>query len=282
MTYELVIIGGGITGIKAAIKAHEMGLKDVIITDHNAQSGGFYSSLFQRDEYREEKALVDQFKKLPYEKWTQSTAIGLFEAFTGGEHELNIQTPVDTKDIKAQKVIIASGALEKPREAHKISGTRPSGVMTSLMAMGLLERGYIPGKKTTVFVNSKASHSLAEEMSSKGIAVKTIDPNDYSLHAVHGHAHLTGIDIKHRKNGLVESTPCDSLIFSEGYIPSTFFLKGSGIELDQQFFIHIDEKGQTSVDGILAFGTCTTFPYMSDDQIEENLAQFLKEGGINT
>lgn len=72
---------------------------------------------------------------------------GLFEAFAGGNHELNIQTPSGTKDITAEKIIICSGALEKPREAHKIYGTRPAGVMTPTMAIGLMNRNLLPGKK---------------------------------------------------------------------------------------------------------------------------------------
>ncbi|WP_340084737.1 FAD-dependent oxidoreductase [Siminovitchia sp. FSL H7-0308] len=276
MKYELVIIGAGLTGIETALKAHELGLKDVLVVDYNDEFGGFCNPLFHEEGFESEKKLVETFKDLPYEKWTKATVTGLFEAFAGGNHELNIQTPSGTKDITAEKIIICSGALEKPREAHKIDGTRPAGVMTPTMAIGLMNRNLLPGKKVAVYENSKTSRAVSAILAKQGVDVVTVQADDYAVHKIHGTSRVEKIDIKNNHNEQIKSLDCDSFIFSEGFIPSTFFLKGTGIELNDQHFVVTDHAGQTSVENILAFGHCTDQFEVASERIEASVKQLFQ------
>ncbi|MFS0646068.1 NAD(P)/FAD-dependent oxidoreductase [Siminovitchia sp. 179-K 8D1 HS] len=271
MKYELVIIGAGITGIQSALKAYEMGLKDVLIVDYHDTFGGFSNPLFNEEGFELEKKLVEKFNDLPYEKWTKATVTGLFEAFAGGDHVLNVQTPTGTFDIMAEKIIICSGALEKPREAHKIDGTRPAGVMTPTMAAELMKRGFLPGKKVAVLDNSKTSRAVAALLSKQGLDVIRIQADDYEVHKIYGKSRVDRVDIKHKYTEQVESLVCDSLIFSKGFIPSTFFLKGTGIALNDKLYVVTDHAGKTSVDNILAFGHCTDHHEVSCEQIESSM-----------
>ncbi|MBO1001832.1 NAD(P)/FAD-dependent oxidoreductase [Pseudogracilibacillus auburnensis] len=273
MKYELVIIGAGLTGVEVALQAKKMGLESVLIVDYNDQFGGFNHSLLAEDAFEEEKNRMKKFKELPYEKWTNATVTGLFEAFGDGEHEINVQTKTGTFDIEAKKIIICSGALEKPREAHKIGGTRPAGVMTPTMALGLLDRGFLPGNQVVVYENSKTSRALSKLLENKGVQVTTVEANDYALHKVYGKSSLEKIEVKDKNNDEIESFQCDSLIFSEGFIPSTFYLKGTGIELNDKQFILTDSEGKTSVDNILAFGYCTDHNETSNETIEKSMKQ---------
>lgn len=275
MKYELVIIGGGLTGIEVALQAHDNSLEDVLIVDYNDRFGGYNSVLFNNDEFENEKNLLDKFNDLPYEKWTNATVTGLFEAFAGGNHEVNVQTPSGTVDVEAERIIICSGALEQPREAHKISGTRPAGVMTPMMAVGLLERGFLPGEKIVVFENSKTTRFLSSYLLNKGVDVIRIQENDYFLHMIYGKSRIEKVELKNKNSGQIETFDCDSLIFSEGFIPSTFFLKGTGVELNNSNFILTDSEGKTSVDNILAFGSCTGHPEISREQIKKSIKQLL-------
>ncbi len=271
MKYELVIIGAGLTGIETAIQAYEEGLKSVLIVDYNDQFGGFNSALFKEDEFDKERELVEKFSKLPYEKLTNATVTGLFEAFGEGNHEINIQTPSGTLDVEAEAIIICSGALEKPREAHKIGGTRPAGVMTPMMAVGLLERGYLPGEDVLLFENSKTSQFLSTYLSDKGVNVKGMKAEDYLIHMIYGKSRVEKVEIKNKTNGQIEAFDCDTLIFSEGFIPSTFYLKGTGIELNEEHFIVTDDEGKTSVEKIFAFGYCTTQSETSTERIKKSI-----------
>lgn len=276
MKYDLVIIGAGITGIQVALKAHEIGLKDVLIVDYNDKFGGFSNPLFNEEGFEPEKKLVEKFNALPYTKWTKATVTGLFEAFAGGNHEVNIQTPSGTSDMMADKIIICSGALEKPREAHKIGGTRPAGVMTPTMAAGLMNRNFLPGKKVAIFENSKTSCAVSTLLAKQGVDVIRIQADDYAVHKIYGKSRVERIDIKNKHHEHIEAVDCDSLIFSEGFIPSTFFLKGTGIELDDKLFVLTDHAGHTSVNNILAFGHCTDHFEVSSERIESSMKQLFK------
>lgn len=276
MKYELVIIGAGSAGMEVALQAHDNGLEDVLIVDYNNRFGGYNSVNFNGNEFETEKEKIDKFNELSFKKWTNATVTGLFEAFGGGNHEIHIQTPSGTKDVEAEKIVICSGALEKPREAHKIGGTRPAGVMTPMMAVELLDRNFVPGGKTVVFENSKMSRLLSKTLSIKGVDVIQIQAEDYELHMIYGTSRVEKVELKNKNNDQIESFECDSLIFSEGFIPATFFLKGTGIELNDTHFILTDDDGKTSVDNIFAFGYCTDHFNVSSEQIEKSMKQLIK------
>ncbi|MCK9906292.1 hypothetical protein MXD63_40675, partial [Frankia sp. Cpl3] len=112
-------------------------------------------------EFSREKELLEKAADLPYEIRTQSTVVGFFPGGEGDPHQLFVQSPTGTYSVEAKKVLIASGSLEKPREAHKIAGTRPAGVMTPMMVMQLRERGYQPGNRIVVMDSGRISRSTA-------------------------------------------------------------------------------------------------------------------------
>ena len=273
MKYNLVIIGAGLTGIKVALEAHEKGLEDVLVVDHNEQFGGFDQYLFNEPEFQGEKNQIEDFGSLPFEKWPNATVTGFFEAFGNGLHEINVQTKTATIDIEAEHIIICSGGLEKPKEAHKISGTRPAGVMTPSMAINLLERGYLPGEKIMVYENSKITKSLSKLLLHKSKEVIQVMANDFHVETISGKSRVEKVELQNKQNIQLEIHECDSIIFSEGYIPATFFLKGTGINLNNQQFIENDTNGKTSVDNIYALGNCTVHEDVSQDKIKGILQQ---------
>ncbi|ARK25168.1 hypothetical protein SporoP37_11215 [Sporosarcina sp. P37] len=276
MKYEHVIIGAGITGMKVMLAAQKLGLKNVLLVDHNPKLGGFNSAIYQEKGFEKERSLISECNDTPYEIWTNSTVIGLFESSDDSSHEINIQTPDGTKDIKAAYIYICSGSLAKPREAHKIGGTRPAGVMTSNMAAGLLDRDILPRNQVAVYVNSKETLALAEVLAAKGVAVQQINADQHLIHMIYGKNHLEKIDIIHKENKELQTIECDSLIFSEGLIPATFYLRGTGIELNEDHFVKTGVDGTTNVKNILAFGTCTVQPDAQESEIEKSIKQILQ------
>ncbi|ASS89638.1 FAD-dependent oxidoreductase [Aeribacillus pallidus] len=257
MAYELVIIGAGITGLKSALIAQKSGLKDVLIIDYEKQKGGFGSSLFDREEFGEEKKILEESDQLTYEIWTQSTAVGFFAGEEGGNHQISVQTPEGTKEIEAKKVLLCTGSLEKPREGNKIPGTRPAGVMTSQMAVGLLERDYKIGTKIAIYENSKLTEALAGLLEEKGAEVNRLNGEEVEITNIKGVSRICEIEVKNKSTGEKASYPCDTLIYSNGKIPCTFYLKGSEVELDDEQNIKVDEKGNTNIARVAAFGSCT-------------------------
>ena len=258
MRYELVIVGAGVSGLTSALAACEAGLSDVLIIDHERRIGGFASLLRDHEEFRAERRLMEQADKLPYPIWRQATAVGFFPGENGEDHQLNVQTPTGTQYVTGRKVLLASGALEKPREAHRIAGSRPAGVMTPSMVLNLLERNYLPGQHALLIENGRASRGAAVKLAQAGCRVERLPGEEWEVLRIGGVSRVNEVECVNRATGESRSFSCDTLIFSRGRIPSTFYLKGSPVERNEDHAVIVDRQGKTNIPYVSAAGTCTS------------------------
>ncbi|WP_429843448.1 NAD(P)/FAD-dependent oxidoreductase [Brevibacillus sp. FIR094] len=257
MMYELVIIGAGISGLTAAISAWERGVSSVLMIDYQKRRGGFTLPYWSSNEFAPERELLEKAASLPYEIHEQSTVVGFFPGANGQLHQLYVQSPMGTYSIEAKKVLIASGSLEKPREAHKIPGTRPAGVMTPMMAMQLIERGYQPGRKMVLIENGRISRSTAGLLEKETSNLVKYTESDWELTSIKGLSRVEGVQLRNRMTDEIVEVACDTLIFAKGRVPCTFFLKGTPIERDHHDAIIVDATGKTNLPDIYAAGSCT-------------------------
>jgi thioredoxin reductase len=257
MMYELVIIGAGISGLTAALSAWEGGATSVLMIDYQKRRGGFTLPYWSSDEFAPERELLEKAASLPYEIHEQSTVVGFFPGANGQLHQLYVQSPMGTYSIEAKKVLIASGSLEKPREAHKIPGTRPAGVMTPMMAMQLIERGYQPGRKIVLIENGRISRSTATLLEKETSNLVKYAESDWELTSIKGLSRVEGVQLRNRMTDEINEVACDTLIFAKGRVPCTFFLKGTPIERDHHDAIIVDATGKTNLPDIYAAGSCT-------------------------
>ncbi len=257
MMYELVIIGAGISGLTAALSAWEGGISSVLMIDYQKRKGGFTLPYWRSEEFALERELLEKAASLPYELHEQSTVVGFFPGANGQLHQLYVQSPMGTYSIEAKKVLIASGSLEKPREAHKIPGTRPAGIMTPMMAMQLIERGYQPGRKIVLIENGRISRSTANLLEKETSNLVKYAESDWDLTSIKGLSRVEGVQLRNRMTDERNEVACDTLIFAKGRVPCTFFLKGTPIERDQHDAIIVDATGKTNLPDIYAAGSCT-------------------------
>ncbi|MGG4456147.1 NAD(P)/FAD-dependent oxidoreductase [Brevibacillus porteri] len=257
MMYELVIIGAGISGLTAALSAWERGVSSVLMIDYQKRRGGFTLPYWSSDEFAPERELLEKAASLPYEIHEQSTVVGFFPGANGQLHQLYVQSPMGTYSIEAKKVLIASGSLEKPREAHKIPGTRPAGVMTPMMAMQLIERGYQPGRKIVLIENGRISRSTAGLLEKETSNLVKYAESDWELTSIEGLSRVEGVQLWNRMTDEIVEVACDTLIFAKGRVPCTFFLKGTPIERDHHDAIIVDATGKTNLEDIYSVGSCT-------------------------
>ncbi|RAT96546.1 NAD(P)/FAD-dependent oxidoreductase [Brevibacillus sp. Leaf182] len=273
MRYDLVIIGAGISGLTAALSAWEGGVSSVLMIDYQKRRGGFTLPYWSSDEFAPERELLDKAASLPYEIHEQSTVVGFFPGGNGQLHQLYVQSPMGTYSIEAKKVLIASGSLEKPREAHKIPGTRPAGVMTPMMAMQLIERGYQPGRKIVLIENGRISRSTATLLEKETSNLVKYAESDWELTSIKGLSRVEGVQLRNRMTDEIDEVACDTLIFAKGRVPCTFFLKGTPIERDHTGAIIVDATGKTNLPDIYAAGSCTC---LGDDD-HTNSLEWAKE-----
>jgi thioredoxin reductase len=134
--WEVVVIGGGPSGLAAAIEAAKAGCK-VLVIDANEKAGGqlfkqihkFFGSSAHRAGVRGidiGEELLTEAKEAGVEVWLNSVAIGLFR-----EKTIAVETGMDyeskvVKTIEADRIIIAGGAAEN---AVRFDGWTLPGVM---------------------------------------------------------------------------------------------------------------------------------------------------------
>jgi thioredoxin reductase len=257
MTYELLVIGAGISGMAAALEAKACGAERVLIADYEERFGGFARSLFRTEEFAEEAEIMRKAERLPYDICLKNTVVGFFTGEEGEAHQISLQGPKGGMQIKAERVLLCSGSLEKPREAHRIPGSRPAGVMTPLMAVQMLERGYLPGRNVLLAGEGRIAGSTMKLFREEGIRIERLDPN-WEVTGVVGDRRVTGVLLRNAATGEKSLRECDTLLFSRGRIPCTYYLKGGEIQRDARHAIVTDEWGRTNWERISAAGSCTS------------------------
>jgi thioredoxin reductase len=269
--YALAIVGAGLSTLSAL----QAGLssEQTIIIDYQERPGGFLrpalpASGFEAftDEVERADALLARATLC-----LRTTAVGLLPAFAPGEpHTLIVRQSSGTREIRATRVLLASGGLEETREHAQIPGPRPAGVMTPIFAHQLLQRGYLPGQRVVVYGDSHYALATAQRLASVGMTVTLISSNASTASLVDAPpaltllapARLVALDgfprleqLTFERAGEFFSLSADTLIYGAGMRANTHWLKGSGLALNAHGALEIDQHYQTSVPGIYAMGT---------------------------
>lgn len=175
---DLVVVGGGVAGMAAALAGAQHGLR-VVLVEAAPQLGGA-SLLFGRQDGEETPAL--EIARL-------SEAVGKSDAITvlvdaevfaiaGGMvrlHQVQLHDSLPTGrvlDIRAAHIVLATGALER---LPVFPGNRLPGITLSLEAFHLAFRyGIWPGRSTLFATVSSPAYRLAMQASDAGISVPRI------------------------------------------------------------------------------------------------------------
>ncbi len=266
--YRLVVVGAGL----AALSALRAGLGDgpLAVLDYQEHAGGFLRPALPAPGFDEAWALAGA-PPLPagVTALFGATAVGLLPATTpGGPHTLLVRQREGTMQLQAQRILIACGGLEATREHAAVPGTRPSGVMTPILAHALLARGYLPGRRCLVYGAGRYVATTAGRLARAGAQVTVVPPpgatgpnagagieveEPAELASVGGFPRLDRVGL--RRGDHVYECEADALLYAVGMIANTHWLAGSGVVLGEQGAIVVDGRYQTSIPGIFAIGT---------------------------
>jgi pyruvate/2-oxoglutarate dehydrogenase complex dihydrolipoamide dehydrogenase (E3) component len=266
--YRLAVIGAGLSALSALRAAMAHG--STILLDYQAGPGGFLRSALPAVGFEDAWELLRAYEVPPgVELRTGTTVVGLLPAAEpNAPHLLLARSRQGTVDVRAQRILIASGGLEITREQAQIPGSRPAGVITPILAHQLLARGYLPGRQIVVHGHSHYAAATAYRLAEAGAEVTLIPPAGTSAPAVEGSvraeapAELTEVIgfprlecIRLRRAGQLLEYPADTLVYAVGMVANTHWLKGSGIATRPNGAIQVGGTYQTSVPGIYAIGT---------------------------
>lgn len=288
LQYDLIIIGGGASGLSAGVSALQHGIKKVLLLERNSDLGGNLN-LFINEGFG--KYYLGKDVTGPE---LSSELIREFKAH-GGEYKLDtevlelttnkIVTYVNPnegiQDIKAGAIIIASGCRERFTGNINIPIHKYTGIYTLVSAHRLINlHGYLPGKKVVILGKNNWSLILATRLIVEGAEVKAIIDKsnknylndraekfikDMNINIIensrvvelHGNERIESIDVENKEDKSILSIDCDSLILTVGYFPEIAFVRKANIKIDEKRNLIVNNN-ETSAKGIFACGSVLT------------------------
>jgi alkyl hydroperoxide reductase subunit F len=145
------------------------------------------------------------------------------------------------------------GPLFKGKRVAVIGGGN-SGVEAAIDLAGIVEH------VTLIEFDTKLRADDVLQRKLHSLPNTTVVLNALSTEVVGDGDKVTGIVYEDRGTGEEHRVHLEGIFVQIGLLPNTEWLKGS-VELSPRGEVLIDDRGQTSVPGVLAAGDCTTVPY---------------------
>ena len=206
---DVLVIGGGISGVIAAKIAAKNNLDTILIDDKNTLGG---STIFQNNEnfkINENTSRdwllkeIEELKKLKNLKIKTRTSVAAYHSYNYllAKENLTDHLPKNKSSgirqrlwkIRANKVIIATGAIERPLVFN--NNDRPGIILANSVNKYLNFYGVTCGKNYFIFTNNDSAYETALSLFEKGIAVKIIDIRKKTSSKIVKHAEKLGINI---------------------------------------------------------------------------------------
>lgn len=274
--YDIIIIGGGPAGLTAAIYGARARLKTLVINKGNI--GGMVHTTREIVNYPGYKKtsgpqLMKDFKNHAENFGAEFLKDEVVEVDFSQEEKL-IKTKKG-KEFTAKAIILACGS--KPRLLNIPGETklRGSGVAycatcdaeffedENVVVIGSGDQAIEEGMYITKFAKEVTVIVLHDEgiLDCNKISAEKAFNNEKmkfiwnsTIEEVLGDYNVQGVKIKNIKTGESTTLPCEGVFFFVGMVPSTDFLKNSGIIMDKRGYIPVNDLMETNIEGIYAVG----------------------------
>ena len=217
---DVLVVGGGISGIIAAKMAAQKNLNTVLLDDKNSLGG---STIFQNNEnfkinndnsnlwLKKEIETLNSFKNLTVKTRTSLAAYHSYNYLLARENLTDHLSLNERKDkirqrlwkIRAKKVIIATGAIERPLIFN--NNDRPGIILSTSIKKYIDYYGVKCGQKISLFTNNDSAYETSISLNNSGVNVNSvIDIRDKSNSSIVKQAEKLGIKI-HWKHTVVNT-----------------------------------------------------------------------------
>ena len=284
--YDLIIVGGGISGMTAALTAHNENIDKILIIERGEILGGILNQFIHND-FGEEvldrvvtgpeyvNYLEEKIEKTNIEVKLNSEVLKIEE----GNNVEYVSPNEGIAKVHGKAIILASGCREVYTGSIAIATNRFAGIYTIGNAHRIInQEGYMPGNRPFIVVNSKwglivARRIVIEGGKIQGLLIETnedfrFDKEDKNiiegfnipvienkvLTGIFGKERVEGVNIKDINTYEESMLKCDSLILSVGYFPEIYSLEGLNLKINDYTKSVEVNNYQTSNEGLFTCG----------------------------
>jgi NADPH-dependent 2,4-dienoyl-CoA reductase/sulfur reductase-like enzyme len=291
--YDVVVVGAGPAGLAAAVGARRAGAERILVVDREREAGGILQQCihhgFGLHHFGEELTGPEYAQRALGEVEGEGVDI-LTDGYVLDVDEARTVTILSSDHgvarVRSGAVVLAMGARERTREAIRIPGSRPSGVMTAGFAQKLVNlAGYLPGRRVAILGSGDIGLIMARRLVLEGVLVvgvfelmphanglsrnivQCLHDYDIPLHLsttvvrVHGVDRVEGVTVApvdEARRPVMERAwhvPCDTLLVSVGLIPDNELARHLAVRLDPVTTGPVvTSTMETSRDGVFACG----------------------------
>ena len=275
VAYDLIIIGGGPAGLTAAIYGGRAKLRTLVI--NKGTVGGLVNTTREIVNYPGYRQISGPDLMKDFKKHAESFGVEFLRdevVSADFAKEDKIISTKKKKEYTAKAVIIACGSeprlLNIPGE-KRLQGSGVAYCATcdaeffegdDVVVVGSGDQAIEEGMYITKFARKVTVIVLHDEgvLDCNKVSAERAFQNEKmefiwnsTIEEVLGEDNVQGVKIKNLKTGRSSELACQGVFFFVGMIPSTHFLKESGIVMDRGY-IPVNELMETNLEGVYAVG----------------------------
>ncbi|MEL7568228.1 MAG: FAD-dependent oxidoreductase [Dehalobacterium sp.] len=277
--YDLIIIGGGPAGLSAAIYGGRARLKTLVI--NKGSIGGLVNTTQELVNYPGYIKVSGSDLMKDFKKHAESFGVEFLKeevVSTDFYKEEKIIKTKKGKELSTKAVIIACGSEPRLLNIPGEKEFRGMGVAycatcdaeffegEDVVVVGSGDQAIEEGMYITKFARKVTVIVLHDEGildCNKASAERAFNNEkmefiwNSTIEEVLGEENVSAVKIKNLKTGSSSILNCQGVFFFVGMVPSTGFLKESGIHIDAKGYIPVNDLMETNIPGVYAVGDNT-------------------------